>query len=107
MCGYKNGNEGGTSDVEEKELSWLMEWNGLRCFFSLFFPFHIQLQSEAVKAAEAVKHCLARSHTQMRTHHKNAWVVKENEPGKVVLNKGKLVQEGKLVQKMYTGADSG
>lgn len=81
MCGYKNGNEEGeTSDVEEKELSWLMEWNGLRCFFSPFFssssPIPIQLQSEAVKAVEAAKHRLA------HTNYKNAWVVKQNEPGK-------------------------
>lgn len=75
--------------------------------FPLFFPFHIQLQSEAVKAAEAVKHRLTQSLTQTHAHYKNAWVVKQNEPGNVVLNKAKLVQEGKLVQKMYRSADSG
>lgn len=75
MCGYKNGNEGGTSDVEEKELSWLMEWNGLRCFFSLFFfsSIHIQLQSEAAKAADAVKHRLARSRERMSGQTKWTW----------------------------------
>lgn len=40
--------------------------------FPLFFPFHIQLQSEAVKAAEAVKHRLTQSLTQTHAHYKNA-----------------------------------
>lgn len=34
--------------------------------FLFFFPFPIQLQSEALKAVEAVKHCLA------HTNYKNA-----------------------------------
>lgn len=101
MRGCKNGNERRTSDVEEKELSWLIEWNGLRCFFFLFYlNFHLtpvwagegRGRSEASPRPHKLQKC-------MSGQTKWSW--------KVVLNRGKVGQKGRLGPNLKGVKDGG